>query len=198
MPIYAMRAALTDLKVFSLLPLLGLAMLLGGCFTPLFEGATEFHDWYRRDTFNGEAQRGDPVAQYKLGNAYCCHAGGPLDAISVYNNNEATYWYCEAAHQGYRPAQLRLAQIYSGHVIKGPRIAQHASAALGNTYTDLPVALMWADIAARDGDHDAVRMHGKLARRATPEQRASAAALASDWMAAPCLWSDVFPFARTG
>jgi uncharacterized protein len=179
-----------------LLALLAFPLLLDGCFTPVIEGATEIHDWYRRDTFDGEAASGDPVAQFKLGNTYCCHAGGPLDAVSIYNNNRATYWYCQAARQGYGPAQLRLAQIYSGHPIKGLRIAQHASAALGNTQTDLGIALLWANIAADQGEPDGVRLRDEITAHATREQRAAAATLIKSWPAAPCRWSEVFPSAK--
>jgi hypothetical protein len=26
---------------------------------------------------------GDPVTQYKLGDTYCCHGGGPMDMVSI-------------------------------------------------------------------------------------------------------------------
>ncbi len=186
------------MKTVLLLALLAFPMLLNGCFTPVIEGATEIHDWYRRDTFDADAASGDPVAQFKLGNTYCCHAGGPLDAVSIHNNNRATYWYCQAAQQGYGPAQLRLAQLYSGHPIKGFRIAQHASAALGNTQTDLSIALMWASIVADQGNQDGVELRDIIAAHATPEQRASAATLTKNWRAAPCRWKEVFPSAKSG
>jgi TPR repeat protein len=93
---------------------------------------------------------GDPVAQYKLGDTSCFHGGGPMDQLSVNDNFQATYWYCQAARQGYGPAH-RLAQVYSGHPIHGLHIALRASAFVGTAETDLGVALMWARVAANHG-----------------------------------------------
>ena len=85
--------------------------LLNGCYTPLVEGAQEGYDGVRRDTLHQQALTGKPVAQYEYGDSWCCHGGGPMDKVSIYDNHKATEWYCRAAHQGYAPAQLRLAQI---------------------------------------------------------------------------------------
>src|SRR5476649_1361258 len=126
-------------------------LLLDGCYTPLFEGAQEGYDAARRDTLLTQAASQAPIAQYKLGNSYCCRGGGPMDNVSVYDNHEATHWYCKAARQGYTPAQMRLAQIYSGHPIRGLHIALRASSLIGAAETNLGVALMWANVAANQG-----------------------------------------------
>jgi TPR repeat protein len=180
------------MKTRQLLALAILPSLLGGCFTPFIEGATEVYDHAQREQLRPAAASGDPVAQYELGNSYCCRGGGPLDAVSIYDNKEATRWFCRAARQGYGPAQLRLARIYAGHPVRGPRIAQHLSAVFGNPRTDITIALMWANVSAESGIEDAVPLRDDLAARASKPQRQRAAALQTKWRSAPCGWTDVF------
>ncbi len=179
-----------------LLAMLASPLLLDGCYTPLIEGAQQGYDAARRDSLEAETASGDPVAQYKLGDSYCCHGGGPMDNLSVYDNQKATYWYCQAARQGYGPAQLRLAQVYSGHPIHGVHLALRASALVGTAKTDLGVALMWASLAANNGVEDSVAWRDKITDQATGTERARASTLMKYWRTAPCRWAEVFPSAR--
>ena len=179
------------MKYLLLLVLLALP-LLNGCYTPLVEGAQEGYDGVRRDTLHQQALTGKPVAQYEYGDRWCCHGGGPMDKVSIYDNHKATEWYCRAAHQGYAPAQLRLAQIYSGHPIHGLHVALRASALIGDAGTDSGVALMWATLAAAHGDEDAVELRDKISAQATPTQRTRANTLRQNWRSAPCRWAEVF------
>ncbi len=174
-----------------------LPLLLSGCFSPFIEGATEAYDHSQRDPLRSKAASGDPIAQYKLGNSYCCRGGGPLDLISIYDNEKATQWYCRAARQGYGPAQLRLARIYAGRPISGLRVAQHVSSAVGNPDTAMAVALMWASVAIDNGVDDAVALRDGLAAQASEKQRAHAAALRKNWQSGPCRWAEVFPHGKT-
>ena len=185
------------MKYFALLFILALPLLLQGCYTPLVEGAQQGYDVARRDSLEADTAIGDPVAQYKLGDTFCCHGGGPMDNLSVYDNPKATYWYCKSARQGYGPAQLRLAQVYSGHPIHGLHIALRASALVDTVQTDLGVALMWARLAATHGDEDATELRDKITEQATAKDRAKAATLMQDWRAAPCRWAEVFPTSAT-
>jgi hypothetical protein len=184
------------MKKFFLLAMLALPLLLNGCYTPLIEGAQEGYDVISRDPLQADAASGDPVAQHKLGETYCCHGGGPMDEVSVYDNHKATYWYCRSARQGYGPAQLRLAQVYSGHPIHGLHVALRASALVGTVETDLGVALMWASIAASHGVDDAIALRDEITGQATGKERARAAALMKNWRTAPCRWAEVFPPAK--
>jgi len=172
--------------------MLALPLLLDGCYTPLIEGAQEGYDAVRRDPLHKEAVAGDASAQYKLGDTYCCHGGGPMDKVSIYDNQKATEWYCRSARQGYAPAQLRLAQIYSGHPIHGLHVALRASALVGASGTDQGVALMWSSVAARRGDDDAIELRDSIKAKATDKELARGAALLGDWKTAPCRWSEVF------
>ena len=184
------------MKIFRWLAVFASIMLLDGCYTPLVEGAQEAYDAGRRDALRAGATAGDPVAQYELGDSYCCRSGGPLNNVTIYDNHKATHWYCKAAHKGYAPAQLRLARLYSGHPIHGFHIALRASALLGNAETDLGIALLWANIAANHGAGDAPALRDEIVALATDKERARAATLLQDWRAAPCEWAAVFPAAR--
>lgn len=184
------------------LPVLMLAMplLLNGCYTPMIEGAQQGYDASQRGSLKTEAASHDPVDQYNLGNNYCCQGGGPMDEMSVYDNNKATHWYCKAAKHGYGPAQLQLARLYSGHAIRGLHVVLRASALVGTVETDLGVALMWASLAAKnkgEGDvDDATELRDEITEKATSKERARAATLMKSWRTAPCEWAEVFPTAR--
>jgi TPR repeat protein len=134
--------------------------------------------------------------QFKLGDSYCCHGGGPMDSMSVYDNDKATYWYCRSAKQGYAPAQIRLANVYSGHPIHGLHVALRASALVGDVDTDLGVGLLWASVAASHGDEDGRALRDKIAEQASDKERARAAELMKNWRNAPCQWGEVFPQAK--
>jgi TPR repeat protein len=177
-------------------------MILGGVAVPAYvsspamETAQQQYDASGRDDLKLQAEAGDRIAQFDLAESFCCQGGGPLDRISVYDNELATEWYCKAAHQDYEPAQLRLARIYSGYPLSGLRLTQRLSALLGKTRRDMPTALMWAELAARHGDDDARVSRDWLSSYLTPEQRSQATALLGHWQDVPCRWSQVF--AATG
>lgn len=120
-----------------------------------------------------------------------------MDDMTVYDNNKATYWYCKAARQGYGPAQLQLARLYSGHAIRGLHVALRASALIDTPETDFSVALVWASLAAKnkgEGDvDDATELHNKINQKATSKERARATSLMENWRTAPCEWAEVFP-----
>ena len=183
------------MKNFLLLVIFTLPVLLNGCYTPVIEGAQQGYDASRRGMLKAKAKSDDPIAEYKLGNNYCCKGGGPMDDLSIYDNNKATYWYCKSARQGYGPAQLRLARLYSGHAIRGLHVALRASALMGDTETDLSVALMWATLAANnkgDGDiDDANELLNKITGEVTSEELARTTVLTQNWQTAICEWSEV-------
>jgi hypothetical protein len=192
------------MKNFLQIVILAVPLLLNGCYTPVIEGAQQGYDASRRGSLKTEVATDDPVAQYKLGNTYCCQGGGPMDDLSIYDNNKATHWYCKAARQGYGPAQLQLARLYSGDAIRGLHVALRASALVGTSETDLSVALMWANLAAsnkgdgdRDSDvHDAIELRNEITGKATSKERARAVTLMKSWRTASCQWSEVFPLVK--
>ena len=202
--------SLVTMKIVRLLVSLVIPLQLAACIAPLviggiavpayisspaIETAYQFNDSSSQSSLKAKAESGDRIAQYRLGDSFCCHVGGPLDRISVYDNKEATNWYCKSAHQGYGPAQMRLAKLYSGHPIHGISMVQRASALVGDVETDMAVALMWASVAAAHGDAGGIALRDDFRTHATPEQRTKADALFAHWHSAPCRWSDVFPAA---
>lgn len=190
------------MKNFLLLVTLTIPLLLDGCYTPVIEGAQEGYDAPKQGSLKTDSASSsdDPVAQYKLGNTYCCQGGGPMDDLSIYDNNKATHWYCKAARHGYGPAQLQLARLYSGHAIRGLHAALRASALVGTTETDLSVALMWASLAANnngDGDvDDATELRNEITEKVTSKESTRAAILMKNWRTARCQWAEVFPLAK--
>jgi hypothetical protein len=185
-----------------LLPIVfALPLLLVGCYAPLIEGAQQSYDAARRVPLKTDAASSDdPIDQFKLGNTYCCKGGGPMDDLSIYDNVKATQWYCRAARQGYAPAQLQLARLYSGHAIRGLHVALRASALVGTTETDFSTALMWANLAANnkgEGDvEDAVELRNKITENTTDEERIRAANLIKNWQSAACQWTEVISLSK--
>jgi TPR repeat protein len=171
-------------------------LMVQGCYTPLVEGAQQAWDAGRRGGLAAGGAAGDPVAQFELGDSWCCRGGGPMDHATIYDNHKATYWYCKAARQGYGPAQLRLARMYGGHPIHGLHLVLRASAVIGDAPVDLGLAMMWAGLAAARGVEGASIYRDDLAARADASQRSRAQSLVADWRGAPCAWAEVFPASR--
>src|SRR5579883_3354246 len=96
--------------------LLMVAAMLSGCVGAAAEGARTTADIAKRNNYMSRAEAGDPEAQFKVGESYCCNTGGVSGA---YDNQKATEWLCRAALQGYGPAQYRLGRIYSGDLVDG-------------------------------------------------------------------------------
>ena len=188
------------MRNFLSLATLSLPLLLSGCYTPLIEGAQQGYDASKREVLKTDGETNDPIVQYQLGNTYCCQGGGPLNDLSIYDNNKATYWYCKAAQQGYGPAQLQLARLYSGHAIRGLHVVLRASALVGTTETDFSIALMWASLAANnkgDGDiNDATELRDEIRTKATSKESAKTDLLIKNWRSAGCHWLEVFPLAN--
>ena len=172
-----------------------LTMLLSACYAPVIEGAQQGYDATRRVMLKHDVSPVDPAEQFKLGNTYCCRGGGPLNDMSIYDNSKATFWYCKSARQGYGPAQLQLARLYSGHAIRGVHVILRASALVGTAETDFSSALMWAELAANntgEGDvDDAIELRSKLTNKVTDKERARTVSLMENWQAAACQWNEV-------
>lgn len=184
------------------LVLLVACLLLDSCYAPVIEGAQQGYDATRRASIKtADASPNDPFAQYKLGNTYCCKGGGPLNDLSIYDNNKATYWYCKSARQGYAPAQLQLARLYSGHAIRGIHIVLRASALVATAETNFSSALMWASLAANNNDgesdvDDAVELRKEIVDKATDEEREKSARIIKNWKTAACQWNEVVPLSK--
>ena len=173
--------------------LCAIALCLTCCYMPIIEGAQQTYDAASRGPLQNKARAGDPVAQYEFANTYCCKGSGPLKEASIYDNNKATYWYCKSAKQGNANSQLKLAKIYSGDPMRGLHLVLRGSNLVGTNPTNLSVAQMWADVAARKGDEDAIELRDEIKKNSTVEEQKLARAYLEDWQNAPCNWSVVFP-----
>lgn len=175
-----------------------IALLLNSCYAPAIEGVQQGYDASRRSPLKAAVNASnDVVAQYQLGNTYCCKGGGPMDDLTIYDNTKATYWYCKSARHGYGPAQLQLARLYSGHAIRGLHIALRASAIVGTADTDLSVALMWANLAVKNKTDvdidDATELRNEITDKSSSDEIVKSAAMMNHWRTADCAWSEVFP-----
>ena len=172
-----------------------LNLLLSSCYAPVIEGAQQGYDATRRAMLKHHDETSSPAEEFKLGNTYCCKGGGPLNDLSIYDNDKATYWYCKSARQGYAPAQLQLARLYSGYAIRGVHIVLRASALVGTAETDLSTALMWAEIAAKNrgvGDADDAReLRDEISKKVTDQERVISINLKVNWKTTPCEWDEV-------
>jgi len=107
------------------------------------------------------AEKGDAVAQDKLGNLYSRGAGVPLDY------KQAAEWYSKAAEQGFALAQSNLAFMY----YKGEGVQK-----------DDVKAYAWLSLAAAQGkSKDAEGARDLVAMGLTPEQLNQAQALANEF-----------------
>lgn len=81
-----------------------LALLLAGCSSVPQQALDQgTYDAAQRARLADAAQAGDAVAQYELGNAYCCGESGYWDT------RQAIRWWCAAARQGLEQALAALA-----------------------------------------------------------------------------------------
>lgn len=169
---------------FLLVPLVALS--LNGCVGAVVEGGSVAKDMTMREALEKSAKAGSAEAQLKLGETYCCRVGLKM---GVYDNEQATAWMCKAAHQGYGPAALRLAEIYSGRPFTY-RLMRRVISAVKGAPKNMPVALTWAKLAQSDGDGHARALLKRLNKDATAAERRSAVEMQKR-ADVPCNWNDV-------
>ena len=149
--------------------------------------------WYRQ-----AAQQGHAEAQYNLGVMYANGRGVPQDyAIAV-------SWYRKAAQQGYAKARVNLGLMYAkgkgvpeqddAQAISWIRKAAQQGDAdaqfkLGYMYAfrgvpkSLVNAYMWANLAAAQGDKNAISTKGLISRKMTSAQISQAERLSDECLA---------------
>lgn len=110
--------------------------------------------------WSAEAERGNPDAQYNLGQMYRLGQGVDVDMSKAFG------WYLRAAEQGMVPAQLNVGVMY-GRGIGVP--------------SDDVQAYKWLSIAAAQGEPQAMRTIDFLAKRMTKKQIGDAKFQAAAW-----------------
>jgi len=143
------------------------------------------------------AEEGDAMAQFCVGRLYANGFGVAM------NDELALYWFGLAAEQGYSEAQYNLGLMHSNgwgvemndlEAAKWYRLAaelgfvdaQKSLAKLCHkgrgVEQDIIEAYMWYDIAARLGDFDSSAKRDEVADDLSPEQLATAQAMAIRWI----------------
>lgn len=164
--------------------------MLGGCATAAIQGASRARDQAMILSNETDASNGDPVAQYKMGQAHCCTIAG---SMGVLNNQEATHWFCKAARQNNADAQYELGRIYSGDLVRGMNGPAKIGALLTEQPENKPLALMWFRLAGANGNADAADKAKDLREDMTPAEIVQAAVREKSSQAQPCEWNDVYP-----
>ena len=134
------------------------------------------------------AKRGDALAQYKVGDAYCCsvHEGS-----GFYNTRVAVRWLCASAQQGHGPAMFKLGKIYSGDVVDGVRLIRRVAHGIAGTSENLTVAYVWLKQAADRGLKEATNRAARVWNDLATTERTMASRLLQDGLKAKCRWDEV-------
>jgi hypothetical protein len=159
-----------------------------GCVSAGIEGANIAKDKATISNNLEMAQKGDAVAQFKVGDAYCCSVGESESGF--YNTRVSVDWLCASAAQGYGPAMYKIGQIYSGHVTEGVRLARRVAQGVAGTSENHPVAYAWLAQAQGHGVLDAAKRAQEVWADMSAGERNQATRLLNAGLAATCRWED--------
>ncbi|MEA1938601.1 MAG: hypothetical protein U9N14_05885 [Pseudomonadota bacterium] len=133
-----------------------------------------------------DAMMQDRDAQYLLGKSLCCGQSNKFDTI------EATRWLCMAAIDGDQvEAQEMLARIHASPflpVLTGKKPIK----GLDKERYNLPLALMWAYIAAERDNDVARNLRDKLLGFVSERDKLAASRLLLDWRQVECHYDEVY------
>ena len=132
------------------------------------------------------ANKGDKVAQFKVGEALCCEVNGRDGA---YDTRRSVEYLCKSAAQGYGPAMYKLGRIYNGDTVDGVRLMRRAAAA-AMAPTNPPIAYAWFTNAKAYGEKDAADAAQEEWKEMTPQQQEVAKMQADRKLNATCRWEE--------
>lgn len=135
------------------------------------------------------ANKGDKVAQFKVGEALCCEVNGRDGA---YDTRRSVEYLCKSAALGYGPAMYKLGRIYTGDTVDGVRLMKRAAAA-AMAPTNPPIAYAWFANAKAYGEKDAADAAQEEWKEMTPQQQEVAKLQASRGLGATCRWEEAMP-----
>ena len=164
-------------------------LVVTGCMSVASEGVNIAKDKAIVANNMAEAQAGNALAQFKVGDARCCSVH---EGTGFYNTPQSVEWLCRAAAQNHGPAQEMLGEIYSGDVISGVRLARRVAQRVAGTSTDLAVAYSWFDRAAVAGQPDALTLANRVWQDVEPQDRQRTEDYVKGKTPLPCLWHEVF------
>jgi hypothetical protein len=169
--------------------LLIMGSVLTGCVGTGLEGANIAKDKVTVSNNIAKAKEGNPVAQYKVGEALCC---SPREKTGVfYNTKDSIAWLCASARQGYAPAMYKIGKIYSGDVVDGVRLMRRAAMGIAGSSENSPVAYVWLRQAGDLGLADGADSAKSLWQSLSPSERQAATQMLRSGLKAKCMWEDV-------
>ena len=172
------------LAIFALI-----SLTASGCVTAALEGANITKDKVTIKNNIDKANRGDPEAQYKVGDAYCCSVRE--EGKGFYNTRLAVKWLCTSAQNGYAPAMYKIGKIYSGDVIDGVRLGRRLAQGVAGTSENPPVAYAWLALAKKNGIKEADKRSKEVWVDMSVPQREKTKSLIKDVKNVPCNWDVV-------
>lgn len=162
------------------------AALAAGCAAAAGEAAYGAKAKATYDNNIDAANKGDKVAQFKVGEALCCEVDG---ANGAYDTRRSVEYLCKSAAQGYGPAMYKLGRIYTGDTVDGVRLLKRAAAAAAAP-TNPPIAYAWFMNAKTYGVKDASDAAEDEWKDMTPQQQQVAKMQASRGLGATCRWEE--------
>ncbi len=167
--------------------LAAVASLTSGCVTVGVEGANITKDKVVYQANIEAAGKGDPVAQYKVGDALCCSIN---ERAVFYNTQEAVRWLCLSSRQGHGPAMLKVGRILSGDVVDGFRVARRAAHGVLGTTTNLPLAYGWLRAAERNGVPKASDRANAVWAKMSVQERIASKEFEGPSQPSACTWEE--------
>ena len=174
------------MRVLAILALISLTS--SGCVTATLEGANIAKDKLTVNNNIDKASKGNPEAQYKVGDAYCCSVH---EGKGFYNTRLAVRWLCTSARNGYAPAMYKVGKIYSGDVIDGVRLGRRLAQGIAGTSKNPPVAYVWLALAKNYGIKEADKRSKEVWIDMTAPERKETKRLIKDARNVPCYWEEV-------
>jgi TPR repeat protein len=165
------------------------AALTAGCAAAVGEAAYGAKAKATYESNIDAANKGDKVAQFKVGEALCCEVNGRDGA---YDTRRSVEYLCKSAAQGYGPAMYKLGRIYTGDTVDGVRLMKRAAAA-AMAPTNPPIAYAWFSNAKAYGEKDAADAAQEEWKEMTPQQQEVAKMQAARGLGATCRWEEAMP-----
>jgi len=162
------------------------AALTAGCAAAVGEAVHGAKAKSQYDDNIDAANKGDKVAQFKVGEALCCEVDGQTGA---YDTRRSVEFLCRSATQGYAPAMYKLGRIYSGDTVSGVRVLKRVAVAAAAP-TNPPIAYAWFANAQAYGDKDAVDAVKDTWNGMTAQQQQVAKMQADRKLNATCRWDE--------
>ncbi|NDF12513.1 MAG: sel1 repeat family protein [Proteobacteria bacterium] len=139
----------------------------------LLSGCTETYRWAHgenvRSELKGAADKGDPEAEFQMGQAVCCGDG------KKYSTKKAMEYFCDAAFKGHTGAQVWLGRMYENLMREeNPPVPKN----------DLK-AFMWYSVAAPKSG-EAQELLRNITQAMTPKNLERAKQYAAHWRAVRC------------